>query len=103
MIWDVGIPLYDSLILRDDDGNPITGKSTSDFSTHQAIYPRDNSTATMTIVEMSAGDGLYRYSFTPNKTGLWMVRIIYDDGSTRLEWFEHYSVIDYKYGAIKTG
>lgn len=68
--------LYDTFMVIDEDNNPVTGLVDGDFT--KVLYNPSNvevsGSITITIIEL--GNGIYKFSFTPNKLGNWTIKFV---------------------------
>lgn len=92
MTYLSGSAIYDTRIIRDDNGTAITGLTSGSFATLEAYtLPSAATTATPTVTEIGAGE--YAFAFTPSTSGTWSLHIVYNSGGVFREYSSTYNVL----------
>lgn len=92
MTYLSGTAIYDTRIIRDDNGTAITGLTSGSFATLEAYtLPSASTTATPTVTEIGAGE--YAFAFTPSAAGTWTLHIVYNSGGVFREYSSTYPVL----------
>mgnify|MGYP000875156283 FL=1 len=92
MTYLSGSAIYDTRIIRDDNGTAITGLTSGSFATLEAYtLPSASTTATPTVTEIGAGE--YAFAFTPSTSGTWSLHIVYNSGGVFREYSSTYVVL----------
>jgi hypothetical protein len=70
-------PVDEHFTVVDSQGNLISGIDTTSFTAF--VYEPDGSNVTSSVSGffIELGDGNYKYTFTPNKNGVWYINVVH--------------------------